>query len=827
MGRVRFLQSNFTAGEINPRIHVRSDLQKFFAGLEFLENFQVLVEGGMAKRSGTLAWGRTPGDQRALLVPFVRSAFDAVVLEFTHLKMRVWTADHTLQLAPGGAVYELVTPFTEALLPWLVFTQAAAPDLIVTHRGGEQAPWALVRQADDSWTVGAWTADSGPFLPLQAPPITLTPSATTGSITLTASAAVFTAGHVGALVRIRENTGNPPVTRWEAAKTVAIGDRRLNGGRVYRAASAGTTGTTAPIHWEGTVSDGAVSWEFVHDGAGLVRITAVASGTSASATVLQTLPSTGGSTFWNEGAFSEARGWPRAAVQHAERIWTGGTIHQPDTLFGSVVGGYFETGADYKPGLGTGLVVDSDAVTRTLTGGRVRPVQHLVSAGALHVFCPKHVIIVTGPSDREPITPAGAAATSRPGLGSSPWVTPIVGSSEVLYASFSGQRLLGLPWSETGGSDGVSRDLSVLAAHLTADSPIRQLALVEEPDPTIYALRQDGQLLAIAYSPEQNVVGWWRVRLGGNATVEAITVLERPDGRDELWLAVARTVAGSTRRTIETLPGLRPWAAPADLSARLDGALFWDQWNGDPARTVTVTAAVQRGATTTVTASAAIFTGVQPGRELWLRRDRVEKSRGVMDGPVKLRIDSVASGTSATVTAITDCPADWSAVPLAGWGLAIQQLSGIGIWTGASLEVFADYEPLGASVVAAGGQLQLARPSCRGFVGWPFPASAALLPLDVAGDIGSSFGASVRADQLTVLVLDGVELLVGPRGRPAETVRLRQPSELLSQPPQPGAGVRKVALGGDTRERIDVEITAPGPWPCELVGISLRVIADG
>lgn len=826
MGRVRFLSSNFTAGELHPRIHVRSDLQKFFAGVEFLENFQILVEGGMAKRSGTLAWGRTPADGRALLVPFVRSAFDAVMLELTHLKLRVWLPDHDLQRVAGGAVYELATPWTEAMLPWLVFTQAAAPDLIVTHRSGQEAPWGLVRQANGTWSVENWQAENGPFLPLQSPPVSLSASGTTGAVTLTASQPVFTAAQVGGLIRIRENAGNPPVTRWEAAKAVATGDLRLNGGRVYRAAAAGTTGTTAPIHWEGTVSDGAVSWQFVHDGAGLVRVDAVASGTSATATVLQTLPSTGATTFWNEGAFSEARGWPRAACQHAERIWTGGTEAQPDTLFGSVVAGYFETGADYKPGLGTGLVVDSDAVTRTLTGGRVRPVQHLVSAGALHVFCPKHVILVTGPSDREPITPAGAAAVSRPGLGSSPWVTPVVGASEILYASFSGQRLLGMPWSETG-SDGASRDLSVLSAHMLADSPIRQVALVEEPDPTVYVLREDGQLLAMAYSPEQNVAGWWRVALGGGARVDAIAVMERPDGRDELWLVAARTVGGATRRTIETLPGLRPWAAPADLSARLDGALFWDAWNGDSARTVTVAGPVQRGGQTTVTATHPVFAGIAIGRELWLRKDRVVDGRGVMDGPVRLRVETVNSATSVAVTALSDCDSTWTGQPLAGWALALQQLSGLDIWQGASLNLFADYELLDPVTVASGGTVQLPRPSCRGFAGWPFDARVRLLPLDVAGDIGSSFGASVRADQMALLLLDGVEVLVGPRGRVPEAVRLRHPSELLSQPPQPGAGVRKLPLAGDTRERIDVEMTAPGPWPCELVGLSLRVTSDG
>jgi hypothetical protein len=826
MGRARFLVSNFTAGELSPRLKVRSDLQRFFAGCERNENFQILIEGGMALRMGTLANGRTPGDGRAVLVGFSRSAFDSLMLEFTAGRMRVWKPDYTLATVAGGAIYELATPWTAEDLPWLAFTQAATPDLLVTHRGGASPVQALTRLADNDWTLADYEIQNGPFLPLASPAVTLSASATTGSVTLSASAAAFNAAQVGGVLRIRENAGNPPVNRWEAGKSIATNDLRLNGGRVYQAAGSGTSGSTPPIHWEGTVSDGAIGWTFLHDGAGVARITAVASATSASATVLSTLPSVAGTTFWQEGAFSSARGWPRAACQHQERIWLGGTQSQPDTLWGSVSSGYFDTGADFKPGLGTGLVVDSDAVTRTLTGGQVRPIQHLVSAGALYVFTPKTVEVVTGPSDREPITPAGAAAISRPGLGSSPWITPVKGASDILYASFSGQRILAMPWNDAGGSDGGVRDLTLLASHLGKAAPFVQLALCEDPDPTLFALTSAGQLFAMAYSPDQQVAGWWRLVPGGNATIDAIACLQRPDGRDQLWLQVTRTVAGQTRRTIEHLPGLQAPNAPRDLAARLDSGVFWDVWNADPARTVSVPAAL-RGASFTVTASAAVFAGVTAGRELWLRRDDASGDLCTTLGPARLRIDTVVSATEVTATALSDVPAALAG-PQVQWGLALTSLAGLGVHAGATLDVFADFEDLGTFAVTSGGTLGgLPRPTCRGFAGYRLSGLYRLLPLDVAGDIGSTFGASVRADQLTAIALEGVTLEAGPRGRPRDTIRLSSPSDLLSAPPRPQEAVRKIPLSGDGRERIDVELHAPGPWPCELGGLSLRVIADG
>lgn len=47
---------------------------------------------------------------------------------------------------------------------------------------------------------------------------------------------------------------------WEASAAVAQGDYRENIKRVYMAVHAGTTGSTAPTHVSGIVSDGTVLW---------------------------------------------------------------------------------------------------------------------------------------------------------------------------------------------------------------------------------------------------------------------------------------------------------------------------------------------------------------------------------------------------------------------------------------------------------------------------------------------------------------------------------------------------------------------------------------
>jgi hypothetical protein len=56
--------------------------------------------------------------------------------------------------------------------------------------------------------------------------------------------------------------GQPQIPiAWATGQSItAIGTLRVNGGRLFQAATTGTTGATAPTHGTGTVSDGGVSW---------------------------------------------------------------------------------------------------------------------------------------------------------------------------------------------------------------------------------------------------------------------------------------------------------------------------------------------------------------------------------------------------------------------------------------------------------------------------------------------------------------------------------------------------------------------------------------
>ena len=47
------IQTNFTAGELTPRLNGRVDIEQYYNAASLIKNFHVIPTGGIVKRSGT------------------------------------------------------------------------------------------------------------------------------------------------------------------------------------------------------------------------------------------------------------------------------------------------------------------------------------------------------------------------------------------------------------------------------------------------------------------------------------------------------------------------------------------------------------------------------------------------------------------------------------------------------------------------------------------------------------------------------------------------------------------------------------------------------
>jgi hypothetical protein len=271
MTRIRDIKTNFTAGEVNRDLLGRGDLRAYENGALTLQNVFINPTGGVTRRAGLNYIDTAAGPGR--LIAFEFNTEQTYLLVATDAQIAVYA---------GGLLDDTIAaPWTASQISQLSWTQSA-DTLLLTHP--DVPPKTLTRNPDGSWTLADWdffvdgNVIQQPYFKFAGSAVTLTPSGTSGTITLTASANVFSAEHEGTRLRV--------------------------GGKE-------------------------------------VEITDYDSATVVTATVIQTLSGTSATIDWAEQAFSAARGYPSSVAFHQDRLVIGGSRDLPNRLWFSKSGDLF------------------------------------------------------------------------------------------------------------------------------------------------------------------------------------------------------------------------------------------------------------------------------------------------------------------------------------------------------------------------------------------------------------------------------------------------------------------------------------------------------
>lgn len=273
MVHINIDKSNFTAGEISPNLLGRGDLKSYANGASKLRNVFIHATGGVTRRPGLRYIATARGAGR--LVAFEFNTDQVYLMVFTEGFMEVYR--------DGIKVAEEPTPWTAQQVSEFVWVQSA-DTLFVVHTDVE--PRRITRTSHSDWTITTWVfldeqkpAEGGdpaydriqqPHHKYAGDDVTISTNASSGTITLTASANVFEAGHIGCRMRLQNKE---------------------------------------------------------------IVITAVGSSTSATATVKENLAGTAASKDWEEQAFSTVRGWPTTVCFHQDRLVIGGSRDLPNRLW--------------------------------------------------------------------------------------------------------------------------------------------------------------------------------------------------------------------------------------------------------------------------------------------------------------------------------------------------------------------------------------------------------------------------------------------------------------------------------------------------------------
>lgn len=550
----RLIQTGFMAGELDPHIDGRIDTDHYAFGLSECENWVAVPEGPLVKRQG-FEFVRAAAPTASWLTAFRRSVAQEYVLEWSDAKLRFFTNDARIETAPGVA-YEIAVPYTAAEAA-LVCQQQSYDRLYCDHP--LHAPGAVRRDTPLTFAFETTVLENGPFADVNTDvAATVTATGTLGAIALLASQAVFAAGHVGAQFRL-EAKDFAEIKQWEPGmKNVATGDIVRNEGKVYTAASSGTTGSKAPIHSEGSYWDGltekdllndkgpyGVKWTYRHDRFGIVRITGFIDEFAVDAAVVRRLPDslmTVASEKWAHSVFSNAEGWPSLVTLYKGRI-----LHFKDAdIVGSVVGDYGGGRCNFAAYSDTGTI-EADLGFRRTIGTADEPLW--VSADS------KKVLLGTA-SNEIAVGPFNAgAAFSGTNIEAEPQsfygseaVFPVKTGTETIFVERGARRIRSADY-DFGRDRYDAPDLNATSRHITAPGVV-QLAFQRIPYNLVYGVREDGQLIVHPRTRDP-IKGWSRFRLGGGARALSAVAAVGADGkRDALWILTERDTPAGTVREI-------------------------------------------------------------------------------------------------------------------------------------------------------------------------------------------------------------------------------------------------------------------------------------
>lgn len=513
-------QVSFAAGELAPSLYGREDLAKYAVGLRTLKNFTVHPHGGVSNRAGTRYVAEAKHAGKAVrLVPFEYSDTDAYLLEFGDEYVRFYK--NGAQLTKDGSPYELETPYLEGELRALSFAQSADV-LFIVHPN--HPPMELARYADTNWTLEKCAFKGGPFRTMNSTDTTIALSSMTGNVTLTASAALFNAGHAGALFsvfhhvdEVTKKTSGDLSASWGVEITAYEGWHVLSSGfwggtvRLQRydedearwtdiyTFTSGSTKTSCKNYDEsGTVeeptrvrltADSFTTFlpegntdadrgyfELTAEAADYeccIRVNSVTSSTAAQGTFEKDAASTRATRNWSEGAWSDYRGWPCAVGFNQDRLCFGGNASEPQNVWMSVTGDYY----NFERHL---VLQDDDAVTASLVSRKVSPVRAFVPLSSLVVLTAGAEWTISAGGTKSAITPSSLEANVQGYRGAS-MVTPVVIGNMVLFVQKQGKIIRDLGYAfESDSYSG--NDLTVLATHLFKDRTVAAMDYQQDPD---------------------------------------------------------------------------------------------------------------------------------------------------------------------------------------------------------------------------------------------------------------------------------------------------------------------------------------------------------
>lgn len=485
------IQTNFSHGELSPKMIARSDLSLYLGGALDIDNMVVIPQGGVRRRFGTrFITDLSLATDEVQITRFELSAEKHYLLVFTPLSLEIFIDD--------VSVFTIATPYTGPMLTANELKFAQSENLLVITQGDTQ-PYVLQNSGTDATWV--FSLSNIKFFPAHdfdknydAATFTITPTQAIGTPrTLTSSIPVFNLGHVG-------------------GRFIGIGP---------------TTSTRE----------------------GVATITGFTSSTIVTIEILSDFDASfgtgvsGKNVFLGERAWGDPNdhGWPRACSFHEGRLYLGGTKSLPQTIWGSVVEDFFNFNA------GTGLA--SDAINETLSTNQVNEIRHIISNRCLQIFT-SSAEFADPQVDGTPVTATNIAILKQTNNGSEN-VEPVVLDNSTFYVKKGGRGVNSFTFAESSNSYR-SVNVSAISEQLIIN-PIDSAVLRgsdEDDSDYLFLVNSDGSLAVYQSLIDEDISAWSKCDTNLQAEGKFIRVTNVDN---EIYFVVERTVNSDIKHYLEKL----------------------------------------------------------------------------------------------------------------------------------------------------------------------------------------------------------------------------------------------------------------------------------
>ena len=558
--------TNFSTGELDPLLRARVDLQAYANALSKATNVLIQPQGGLRRRPGLKHIYELPNTSTestgngVRMVSFQFSVDDSYMLVFTHNRMYVVKNGVVQTNINGSGNPYLTTTIGSSIVDDMCWTQSA-DTLIVVHP--DLQPVRITRTSDTAWTATTITFDSVPKYAFNIDfhtnnGSTLTPSAVSGNVTLTAS----TTHHDSGTLQAGTST---TVTLKSTASAV---DDIYNGMYVNITGGTGSGQTRLIEDYNGTTKVATVGEAFTVTPNGTSTYTTTTFSALSvnqyinaqpqgrarivryvSATVVEAVTEY---PFFNTTAidagrwelehgyvdvWSSTNGWPRTVTFHEGRLYFGGSKSRPSTVWGSKIGLFF----DFVPSES----LDDDAVEATLDTNDLNVIIDIVSSRDFQVFTTGGEFYVPQ-QGTDPITPLTFTFKNVSRNGSKPGTRVQSVESGSVYIQRQGKSLNEFVFSDTQLTY-ITQRISLLAGHLLKSPQriaLRKSSSTDESDLLLMTNTSDGSMAVFSIMRSQQITSPSEFTTDGEFIDVGVDVTQ-------IYAVTKRIFNGTTRYFIE------------------------------------------------------------------------------------------------------------------------------------------------------------------------------------------------------------------------------------------------------------------------------------